>query len=77
MNEARKPDPSGERPPSLLDTIFSVLASFFGVQSEKNRRRDFTSGKPMVFIGVAIVLTVLFVFSLLLVVKLMLRNAGM
>ncbi|GAC1631391.1 MAG: hypothetical protein NVS9B10_24740 [Nevskia sp.] len=78
MTDADKPRPSPAiKPPTLLDTIFSVLASFFGVQSEKNRRRDFTAGKPMVFIGVAIVLTVVFVFSLILVVKIMLANAGM
>lgn len=77
MNDPQKPAKPEIKPPTLLDTVFSVLASFFGVQSEKNRRRDFTAGKPMVFIWVAIVLTVLFVFSLIVVVKLMLRNAGM
>lgn len=64
------------KPPSLLDTIFSVLASFFGVQSEKNRVRDFSSGKPIVFIVVAIVLTVVFVLTLVTIVKLMLKDAG-
>ena len=64
------------KPPSLLDTIFSVLASFFGVQSEKNRVRDFSSGKPIVFIVVAIALTVVFVLTLVTIVKLMLKDAG-
>ena len=68
-------DPSN-KPPSLLDTVFSVLASFFGVQSEKNRVRDFSSGKPIVFIVVAIVLTVVFVLTLVTIVKLMLKDAG-
>lgn len=65
------------KPPTLWQTVLSVLASFFGVQSHENRVRDFSSGKPMVFIAVAIVLTVVFVLSLVLVVKLMLRNAGL
>ena len=65
------------KPPSLFDTILSVLASFFGVQSRENRVRDFSAGKPMVFIVVAIVLTVVFVLTLVMIVKLMLRNAGM
>ncbi len=64
------------KPPSLLDTIFSVLASFFGVQSEKNRVRDFSTGKPIVFIAVAIVLTLVLVLSLWGIVQLMLKNAG-
>lgn len=77
MTQAEDPKKPALKPPTLLDTVFSVLASFFGVQGDKNRERDFSSGKPMVFIGVAIVLTVLFVLSLILIVKLMLRNAGM
>lgn len=77
MNDADKPGKDEIKPPTLLDTVFSVLASFFGVQSEKNRRRDFTAGKPIVFIGVAIVLTVVFIFTLVLIVNAMLHNAGM
>lgn len=77
MTDDRKPEQEEIKPPTLLETVFSVLASFFGVQSEKNRRRDFTSGKPIVFIGVAIVLTVVFIFTLMLIVNAMLHNAGM
>lgn len=69
--------PPPVKPPSLIDTIISVLASFFGVQSHENRVRDFSAGKPMVFIVVAIVLTVVFVLTLVSIVKLILRNAGM
>ena len=65
------------KPPSLLDTVLSVLASFFGVQSRENRVRDFSAGKPMVFIVVAIVLTVVFVLTLVAIVKLMLRDTGL
>ncbi|WP_293371918.1 DUF2970 domain-containing protein [Nevskia sp.] len=77
MSEAPKAKPTPDiKPPSLLDTVFSVLASFFGVQSHENRVRDFSAGKPVVFIIVAIVLTVLFVLGLVAIVKLMLHNAG-
>lgn len=68
--------PSKVKPPSLLDTVLSVLASFFGVQSEKNRVRDFSAGKPVVFIAVAIVLTLVLVLSLWGIVQLLLKNAG-
>ena len=64
--------PPPARPPTLWQTVFSVLASFFGVQSHENRVRDFSSGKPMVFIVVAIVLTVVFVLSLVMLVKMIL-----
>lgn len=64
-------------PPTFLQTVFSVLASFFGVQSDKNRERDFTAGNAGMFIGVAIVLTVLFVLGLIVIVKIMLHNAGL
>jgi len=33
---------TGERPPSWFDVVKSVGAAFFGVQTEANRRRDFT-----------------------------------
>jgi hypothetical protein len=55
----------------------SVSASFFGVQSSKNRERDFKHGKPGQFIAVALVATALFVLVLVLVVKLALRKAGL
>jgi hypothetical protein len=77
---APSPDqPPEQKPaaPSLMQAMLSVLASFFGVQSEKNRQRDFSSGKPMVFIGLAIAFTVIFIVTLVVIVKLMLRNAGM
>ena len=36
--------------PSLWEVFKSVCASFFGVQNEATRRRDFTYGKPGQFI---------------------------
>ena len=72
--DPRRPDP--ERV-TLLQTIGSVLASFFGVQSGRKRQRDFQHGSAPRFIAVGIVLTALFVLTLWLVVKLMLRQAGM
>ena len=62
---------------SVWDTIASVSASFFGVQSSKNRERDFKHGKAHQFIAVGVVATVVFVVMLILVVKIALRKAGM
>lgn len=64
------------KPPSVLQTVASVLASFFGVQSSKNRERDFKHGKAGTFIAVGLVMTALFVLTIVVVVKLVLRSAG-
>jgi len=60
--------------PSLLDVLKSVLASFFGVQSDKNRERDFKQGSPAQFIIVGLVLTVLFIVGMIMIVKLILAS---
>lgn len=63
--------------PSLWDTIKSVNAAFLGVQSSKNRERDFTKGKASHFIIVGIVMTAAFIVGVMLMVKLALKHAGM
>lgn len=61
---------------SLLTTVGSVLAAFFGVQTSRARVRDFSHGSPALFFGVALVLTAGFVFVLLGAVRLILSQAG-
>ncbi len=65
----------GDGKPSILEVVKSVLASFFGVQSEKNRQRDFQQGSPAQFIIVGLILTVLFIVGMILIVKLILASA--
>jgi len=48
-----------------------------GVQSGKNRERDFTSGKPADYIFVGIIAIVLFVLTLVGLVKWILADAGL
>lgn len=62
--------------PTLVDTFKSVLASFFGVQSDKNRQRDFQQGNPMHFIVVGLALTILFVLTVIGAVKLILHYSA-
>jgi hypothetical protein len=64
-----------DRKPTLIDTFKSVLASFFGVQSDKNRKRDFQQGSPAQFIIVGLVLTVLFIVGMIALVKIILALA--
>jgi hypothetical protein len=63
-------------PPTLGQVIASVLASFFGVQSSKNRERDFKHGKAAHFIVVGLLATATFVGLVLLLVRLALRQVA-
>ncbi len=56
----------------MLQVVASVLAAFFGVQSQKNRERDFSRGDPLIFIAVGVVLTALFVLAVWSVVQMVL-----
>ena len=56
----------------LLDVAKSVAAAFFGVQSNKNRERDFTHGKPVHYIIIGVVATACFVLLMWGLVKLFL-----
>jgi len=55
--------------PSFFAVVISILAALFGVQSERNRQRDFNHGNPAIYIAVGIVFIVLFVLTLVLVVN--------
>ena len=65
-----------EKKPTLIQVVGSVLASFFGVQGRKARERDFKHGRAGVFIAVAFGMVALFVITMLIVVKLVLKHAG-
>jgi hypothetical protein len=66
--------PPGKRT-SLAAIAASVLAGAFGVQSERNRQRDFAAGKPWVFVVAGLVFTLVFVLAVYSVVALVLANA--
>jgi hypothetical protein len=58
--------------PSIWEVFKSVLASFFGVQNEEIRQRDFTYGEPGQFIVIGIILTVALIAILFLIVDVIL-----
>ncbi|HTT09165.1 MAG TPA: DUF2970 domain-containing protein [Gammaproteobacteria bacterium] len=62
--------------PGLLQTMKSVLAAGFGVQSAKNRERDFTGGSPGRFVVAGLIGTAIFVLTMVLIVRMVLRLAG-
>ncbi len=57
-------NPQDPKPPGLLQIIFSVLAAFLGVQSERNRERDFQHGKSTHYIVVGLIMTLLLIVAL-------------
>ncbi len=48
----------------FFSALQSVLAAFFGVQSEHKRHADFQQHSPVAIIAIAIILFILFVGSI-------------
>ena len=71
-DEAPRQDVERRESLSFSQVVGSTLAAVIGVQSSRNRERDFTRGKPGHFIAAGIVFTVLFVLGMMLVVNLVL-----
>ena len=69
-------DNSEQQVPSLLSVLGSVLASMFGVQSNKKREQDFTHGKPSQYIAIGLLMTVVFILSIWGLVSLVMKLAG-
>jgi len=61
---------------ALWEVFQGVFAMFIGVQSEKNRERQFKYGKFYQFLIVGIVVTIIFLLHIMLLVKFALRWAG-
>ena len=59
---------SGKQPWS--QTIKSVASAFLGVQSNKNRERDFNQGKFSHFVIVGLFAVILFILTLVAIVSL-------
>ncbi len=69
-------DPQKLEPLTLKEMLQSVLAAALGVQSGRNRSRDFSRGKPSHFLILGVAFTAIFVLVVLGVVKLVLHLAG-
>jgi len=71
MDDDHKDEPEN-KPLTLREMLHSVLAAVLGVQSGKNRIRDFSRGKPSHFILLGAGFTLVFVLLLFGIVKLVL-----
>jgi hypothetical protein len=76
--DKHEPRPENETPEKLniLQVVSSVFAAGLGVQSSKNRQRDFKQGRLGVFIAAGIIFTLLFIGAVFTVVQMVLKNAG-
>ena len=59
---------------SFLQIAGSVLAAAFGVQSSKNRERDFSRGKVSHFVAAGVIFTAAFVLIMVVLVNLVIGN---
>ena len=73
MNQEKK---DAARAPSFLDVLGSVLASMFGVQSNRKREEDFAHGKPSQYIVIGLIMTAVFILTIWGVVGLVMKLAG-
>lgn len=75
MPDSDKSENERKTTPSFGRVLQSTLAGAIGVQSNKNREKDFENGNIWVFIVSGIVFTVLFIFAVTSVVRLALSGA--
>jgi hypothetical protein len=68
-----KPSKDAQKP-SLISVVKSILAAGIGVQSDKNRTRDFEQGNPLSFIIGGIVFTLVFIATIATIVGFVLSN---
>lgn len=60
---------------NFIATLKSVAAAFFGVQSDKNRNRDFSQGKASHFIIAGLIGVIVFIALLIFAVSLVLPSS--
>jgi Protein of unknown function (DUF2970) len=71
--EGMKPANEEKKFPSWVGVVLSALAAFIGVQSDKNRERDFQQKSILPFMLVGVVLAAGFIITLIVVAKQLVR----
>jgi len=69
-------DKKEQKSPGMLSVILSVLAAMIGIQSDKNRERDFEKGQIGHYIFVGVVVVIIFIFTLIAIVNNVLEEAS-
>lgn len=70
MNDSKKDEPG------FGSIVLSTLAAAFGVQSSKNRERDFVKGNFKAYVVSGLIFVVLFITGIVTLVKFLIANAG-
>ncbi len=69
--------PQHRASPSWFSILLSTIAAAFGVQSNKNRQRDFRHGSIGPYIVAGIIVTLGFVVTVSMVVRMVLKSNGL
>lgn len=59
----------------MLNTLISVCAAAFGVQSKKNLDQDFSQSSVLPFIVAGVIFTLLFVLAIYTIVKMVVPDS--
>lgn len=73
MNQ-QSPEKQPEAQVPFWRVVISVIQASFGVQSNRNRERDFTQGRFIAFVVAALLFTVVFVLTIAFIVSLVLPD---
>ncbi len=71
-----KPEFDNSQKPRFVDIVKSTLAAAAGVQSNKNRERDFAHGNILAYVVSGIIFTALFIGIVIVVVKAVMHTAA-
>ena len=69
MTDPQKQDDNKPTRVSTLDVILSVFRAWFGVQTEENRKRDFSSNDPTPFIVAGVIFALIMILGVIIAVK--------
>lgn len=73
MNDKPSED---EKKPGFWNIVASTLAAAFGVQSDRNRERDFKHGSFWTFFAAGLIFTLVFIASVVSLVRFVLSISG-
>ena len=76
MSEHQKEPEPNKKQPGLGSIILSTLAAAFGVQSSKNRERDFVKGNLKSYVISGLIFVVIFISSIVMLVKFLIQQAS-
>ena len=76
MSEHQKEPEPNKKHPGLGSIILSTLAAAFGVQSSKNRERDFVKGNLKSYVISGLIFVVIFISSIVMLVKFLIQQAS-